>query len=119
MHIKVDEDLPVIVHLLEDRGYTAKSVYEQGMAGWKDPELWQKVQEEGYFLVTADKGFADIRQHPPGTHHGMLLLRPSQDGIRPLTELLERVLEKYDLNELEGTIAVVTLRGIRVRRHGS
>jgi predicted nuclease of predicted toxin-antitoxin system len=117
MHVKVDEDLPQPVALsLRDRGYDAVSVVEQGMGGWKDPDLWQAVQAERRFLVTADKGFADVRLYAPGTHAGILLLRPDQDGIRPVVELLERVLANYDLGVLAGTVTVVTPRSVRIRR---
>jgi len=118
MQIKVDEDLPrQIVSLLRERDYLTESVVEQGMSGWKDSEIWQKVQVESRFLVTADKGFADIRLYPPGSHAGVMLLRPDQDGIRPTVRLLEKVLQSYDLNDLAGTITVVTPRGMRVRRN--
>lgn len=120
MHIKVDEDLPrVAVQMLRDRGYEAVSVVEQGMGGWKDPALWQAVQAEQRFLVTADKGFADVRIHAPGTHAGVLLLRPDQDGIRPVIELLKRLLTNYDLEALARTVTVVTPRSIRIRRTGA
>jgi len=117
MRVKVDEDLPrAAKQLLRMKEYDASSVVDQGMGGWKDPELWAAVQEERRLLVTADKGFGDIRAHPPGTHAGVLLLRPDEDGIGPIMELLERVLDKYDLSSLAGTVAVVTSRGIRIRR---
>jgi predicted nuclease of predicted toxin-antitoxin system len=117
MRIKVDEDLPrATVQMLRDRGYEAVSVIEQGMGGWKDPVLWQAIQSEQRFLVTADKGFADIRSYPPGSHAGVLLLRPDEDGIRPVIKLLERVLANYDLKALARTVTVVTPRGIRIRR---
>ena len=117
MQIKVDEDLPrQVVALLREKGYPADSVVEQGMAGWKDPKIWRKIQAENRFLITADKGFADIRSYPPGTHAGVMLLRPDQDGIRPTVELIERVLQSYDFNALAGTTTVVTPRGIRVRK---
>ena len=32
--------------------------------------------------ITTDKGFADVRIYPPGTHASVMLLRPDQDGIR-------------------------------------
>jgi predicted nuclease of predicted toxin-antitoxin system len=117
MRVKVDEDLPrLAVKILRDRGYEAASVAEQNMQGWKDPALWRAVQAEGRILVTADKGFADIRVYPPGTHAGVLLLRPDQDGIRPVVELLERFLAVYDLETVAGAITVVTARSIRLRR---
>jgi len=117
MQIKVDEDLPRrVVASLREKGYQADSVVEEGLSGWKDTELWGKIQTEIRFLLTADKGFADIRSYPPGTHAGVMLLRPDQDGIRPTIELIERVLQSYDLNALAGTTTVVTPRGIRVRK---
>ena len=87
MQIKVDEDLPrQVADLLREKGYQTHSVVEQGMSGWKDIELWRRIQNENRFLVTADKGFADIRTYPPGAHAGVMLLRPDQDGIRPTVE---------------------------------
>jgi predicted nuclease of predicted toxin-antitoxin system len=117
MRIKVDEDLPtMVVQTLQDKGYEVSGVVEQGMGGWKDPALWQAVQTEQRFLITADKGFADIRAYPPGTHIGVLLLRPDEDGIRPTLELLEQVLDSFELTVLSGTVTVATPRGIRIRR---
>lgn len=115
--VKVDEDLPrSVVSLLRERGYDASSVTEQGMGGWKDPDLWAAIQREKRFLITADKGFADLRRYPPGTHAGVLLLRPDEEGIRPALELLTRLLASYRLDELAGTVTVVTPRGVRIRK---
>ena len=115
--IKVDEDLPAaITRMLKAGDYDAVSVLEQNRGGLKDPPLWQAVQAEGRFLITADKGFGDIRSCPPGAHAGVLVLRPDEDGVRPMEELIEKVLAQYQLAELAGTIAVVTPRGIRIRR---
>ncbi len=117
MQIKVDEDLPgLVVMRLREKGYLADSVAEQGMSGWKDAALWQSIQTENRFLITGDKGFADLRLYPPGSHAGIMLLRPDQDGIRPMLELVEQVLQSYELTALSGTITVVTPRGVRVRR---
>ena len=89
------------------------------MGGWKDPKVWKAVQSEKRFLVTADKSFGDIRVYPPGSHAGVLILRPDEDGIRPMLELIQQILDGYALDVLVGTITVVTPRGIRVRRPSS
>ncbi len=116
MHIKVDEDLPPIVaQRLENEGYSANTVVQQGMGGWKDHALWQVVRADKHFLLTADKGFADIRHYPPGTHAGILLLRPKEDGIRPLLSLLEAVLARIDLRQLQQTVSVASPQGLRIR----
>ena len=59
LKITVDEDLPrQAVQLLREHGYDAASVIDQGMGGWKDPQLWIAIQKDERFLVTADKGLA-------------------------------------------------------------
>ncbi|MCJ7618601.1 MAG: DUF5615 family PIN-like protein [Anaerolineae bacterium] len=117
MRVKVDEDLPNgVVQMLRDRGHEAVSVADEGMGGARDPVLWLAVQAEKRFLVTADKGFGDIRTYPPGTHAGVLLLRPDQAGVRPTLQLLERALAAYDLEALAGAVSVATARGVRIRR---
>lgn len=117
LKVTVDEDLPrQAVQILREYGYDAASVIEQGMGGWKDPQLWVAIQKDERFLVTADKGFGDIRVYPPGKHFGILLLRLDEDGIRPVIELLQQVLNSYKLEDLVGTVTVATSRGIRMRR---
>jgi predicted nuclease of predicted toxin-antitoxin system len=115
--VKVDEDLPrLAVNVLRDHGYDAVNVIEQGMGGWNDHKLWEAIQTEERFLITADKGFANIQQYPPGKHAGVLLLRPDEEGIRPVLSLLEQVLVSYRLENLASTITVASQRGIRVRK---
>ena len=47
LKITVDEDLPrQAVRLLQDHGYDAASVVEQGMGGWKDADLWIAIQKD-------------------------------------------------------------------------
>ena len=72
--------------------------------------------------MTADKGLADVRGRAPDTHHGILLLRPDRDGIRPVIELMRSVLVAHDLSSLARSeekpqynsprVAVATPRGI-------
>jgi len=61
---------------------------------------------------------AIARTYPPGSHTGVLLLRPNEDGIRPIVELLDQILAGYDLEMLTKTITVATPQGIRIRRTG-
>jgi predicted nuclease of predicted toxin-antitoxin system len=118
MHVKLDEDLPQsVATVLREKGYSCSTVLEQGKGGWKDPALWEAVQDHQQFFVTADKGFGNIRRYPPGTHSGILLLRPSEDGIQPLLDLMEQVLALVPkLQTLQGLLAVASPKGLRVRR---
>jgi len=117
LKVKTDEDLPpAVTTRLREAGHDAAAVLEQGMRGWKDPALWTAVQKEGRFFITSDKGFGDIRTYPPGTHAGILVLRPDQDGIRPLVDLADLVFSRTRLEDLARAVSVVTPRGVRTRR---
>ncbi len=81
-----------------------------------DADLWSRVQADGRWLVTADKGFADLRSHPPGTHAGMLLLRAEPESRQAYLELTARVLERLDLGGVPRALVVASPSGIRIRK---
>jgi predicted nuclease of predicted toxin-antitoxin system len=115
--IKVDEDLPLqIAELFASHGNDATTVVAQGWQGVPDEILWGRIQAEGRWLITGDKGFADLRLHPPGTHAGVILLRPQEESRRAYLQLVETVLNLLDLDNSPGAVAVVTHRGLRIRR---
>jgi predicted nuclease of predicted toxin-antitoxin system len=119
MKIKIDEDLPKIVgKLVREVFPDTTSVLDEGLSGTLDPELWKVVQIEGRFLITGDKGFANIRKYPPGTHHGVLLLRPVFVGIPQMKQLIQEVLKSGLLGKPAGCISVASPGRIRVRRPG-
>ena len=83
VRIKVDEDLPPqIADLLNSQGHDATTIVGQGWNGVSDDVLWPRVQNERRWLITADKGFANMRRHPPGSHAGVILLRAQEESRR-------------------------------------
>jgi predicted nuclease of predicted toxin-antitoxin system len=117
VRFKVDENLPVeVAELLSAHGHDASTVAAQGWTGVTDAALWPQVQEERRWLITADKGFANLRHHPPGSHVGVILLRTHEESRRTYLGLAAIALERLTLDELSGAIVVVTERGIRMRR---
>jgi predicted nuclease of predicted toxin-antitoxin system len=115
--LKVDADLPrQVADILSSCGHDAVTVMAQGWQGASDEVLWHRVQAEGRWLVTADKEFADLRRHPPGSHAGVILLRPQEESRRAYLELAATAMEQLKLQEMAGSVAVVTERGIRIRR---
>lgn len=88
LDVKVDEDLPLqVAELLRNLGHRVLTVADQGMGGVKDSLLWEAVQAERRFLV-----------------------------IEPLVKLMRRVVRGEVLDQLRGTVAVATPRGLRIRR---
>src|SRR6266481_9102159 len=117
VRIKVDEDLPrQIADLLISHGHDAATVVGQGWQGVSDDVLWPRVQNERRWLITADKGFANLRRHPPGSHAGVILLRAQEESRRAYLELAAIALDRVKFDDLAGAVVVVTHRGVRIRR---
>jgi predicted nuclease of predicted toxin-antitoxin system len=115
--VKVDEDLPQEVDdIFTEYGYDATTVVRQGWQGLGDNDLWIRVQQEKRWLITADKGFADLRFYPPGTHSGVVLFRLEEESRRGYTQLTRRLLQQLDFETIRGAIVIVSHRGIRIRK---
>lgn len=115
--LKVDEDLPPqVAEILAAYGHDAKTVVAQGWRGYPDSAVWEGVQREKRWLVTGDKGFADLRAYPPGSHTGVVLLRPQEESRRAYMQLIEAAIDQLDLDSNAGATVVVTHRGLRIRR---
>lgn len=117
LRVKLDEDLsPLVAEPLAEAGHSTSSVVEQGWSGLSDDELWEKVCEEQLFFITADKGFGDIRVFVPGTHPGILLLRPARESLLEYQELVAEVVARHELERLAGAVTVARPGRVRVRR---
>jgi predicted nuclease of predicted toxin-antitoxin system len=115
--VKLDEPLSdSLAEVIRLRGYTVETVRSQKWGGLKDPVLWPLVRAAGEFFVTADKGFGDIRVYPPGTHPGILVLRPDRESLPEFRRLLDGVLAVHRLESLAGCVTVANPRGVRIRR---
>lgn len=117
MNIKLDENLPVrLAALPKDLGHEVHTLYEEGLMGHADVEVWEAAQRESRFLITQDLDFADSRKFAPGSHQGMLLLRLRSPNRRALIERIEELFQKEDVGEWPGCFVVATERKIRVLR---
>jgi len=75
MNIKLDENMPAgLAPILSGLGHNVETVVQEGMEGWTDPDIWERVQQETRFLITQDLDFSDVRRFAPGTHQGILLV---------------------------------------------
>ena len=113
--IKIDEDLPTeIAATLRSLGHDAHTVVEQGLTGTPDDQLWPRIQAECRILFTADKGFADLRSHPPGAHEGVVLFRLPRESRSGYMNLVTIFLSAHDVNSARGAIVVVSPSSIRI-----
>jgi len=118
MKFLVDEDLPrSTVTLLQGLGYDAVDVRDIGLRGFPDDQIAAYAKANRLCLVTADRGFANIRQFPPREYHGLVVLDlPSRSNLPIILRLLREFFVQSDLiPNLNGKLAIVAFGRVRLR----
>lgn len=117
MRFKLDENLPLdLAESLSNRGHDMDTVADEGLAGADDEAVLAAAAHEQRMIITLDRGFGDIRLHPPGSHAGVIVLRPISQDPESLGWLVERLVMDHDLNDFERCVVVVEPERVRVRR---
>jgi predicted nuclease of predicted toxin-antitoxin system len=115
--IKVDEDLPsAVAQVFRQAGHDTSTVPEQGWSGCRDDVLLARLRAEGRWLVTADRGFADVRQYSPGSYAGIIVFQTGIESRGRYVALAEAVARTLELERLAGCLVVVTPGRVRIRR---
>jgi predicted nuclease of predicted toxin-antitoxin system len=71
MKLKLDENLPEsLLAPLRALGHDTENVRLEGLTGRPDAEVWQGAQSGGFFLITQDLDFSDIRK----LHRALMLV---------------------------------------------
>ncbi|MEN3054920.1 MAG: DUF5615 family PIN-like protein [Candidatus Methanosuratincola petrocarbonis] len=104
------------VRLMRDLGCEVQRIQELGMTGAEDPVVFRKAQEMGAVLVTNDKGFGDIRDFPPSSHHGVIVLKmlPEPGAVQAVHRVLRGLLEEEE--KFQGILFTVDTHKYRKRK---
>jgi len=115
--LKLDENLSR--HLkarLAELGYDVVTVGDEGLLSRPDHEVGEAARTEGRMLFTLDLDFANLVKFPPGTHPGIVLIRPATLGPVEVNRFVTEFASRYDLTPLAGAVVVVEPGRVRVRR---
>jgi predicted nuclease of predicted toxin-antitoxin system len=114
----IDADLPLSTKpLLERFGHEAIDVRDVGLGNAKDPFIARYAQDHQACLLTGDFGFADIRNYPPESYYGIVVLELPRDTTATfILHLLEEMLsQNHVVTRLGGRLAIVEAGRIRLR----
>lgn len=89
---------------------------DEQLGGYKDPVVVRAATEDDRMVVTLDRGVGDIGNFPPGTHAGVVVLRPASQDPASILTLIERLLGIHELEEFSRCVVIVEPRRVRVRR---
>src|SRR3954451_13780229 len=97
-------------------GHDVDTVVDENLAGATDPQVVAAAAATGRLLITLDRGLGDIRANRPGSHAGILVLRPADQSGTTVDAALAEVVTGHDLTTLTGSIAIAQRCLFRIRR---
>lgn len=116
MKFKVDENLPVaVVEILERGGHDAATVMEQGLSGSSDRRLASIARDEKRAIVTLDLDFGDIRNYPLTEYAGIIVLRLLHQDKPHVLAVIQRLLPLLKTESLSGHLWLIDEDKVRVR----
>lgn len=113
----VDENTSrTLVPSLLNAGFAAQHIYDVGLQGHPDDEIFAFAQKHEQTIITIDLDFASILDYPP-PHFGIIVLRlakttSTSDLIREVLSSLNAMGEK----SLHDTLVIIEPGRLRIRR---
>jgi hypothetical protein len=74
----------------------------------------EMAQKESRFFITQDLDFSDLRQHAPGSHQGILLIRLRSPSRGNLAARVSELFHTENVADWSGCFVVATERKIRL-----
>jgi predicted nuclease of predicted toxin-antitoxin system len=117
MRIKLDENLPAMARSpLIDTGHNVDSVPDERLAGATDAEALAAATADSRLVITLDRGFADIRNYPPGSHPALVVVRLDHQSPEAVRDAIAGLIAAVDLETVAGAIVVYRDGNLRIRR---
>ncbi len=117
MKLKLDENLPAAAtELLVREGHDVTTVQYEALGGAPDEVVVGAAASEGRILFTLDRGMADPRAHPPGSHPGIVVFRLREQDVATTLDAIGRFVDTVDAAEIAACNVIVETDGYRVRR---
>lgn len=104
-----DENIaPRVVRALRALGHDVADVKERGRSGLADDQVLQWAYRERRVVLTHDRDFAHALFRPPAHHHGIVILRFSDQSPQSVADRLPAVLQPRLLKRLSRAVVLVT-----------
>lgn len=117
MRLKLDENLPTrAADPFRRAGHDVDTVADENLTGAADVDVMLAASRAQRLVVTLDRGFGDVRLHPPGSHAGVLVLRVEDQSPEAIAREVEQLVASVELETLIGCVSVFRAGDLRVRR---
>ena len=117
MKIKLDQNLSR--HLkgaLQAFGHDVDTAFDEDWRVRLIREVLHEATEQDRILFTLDTDFLNLKTYPPRKHGGVVVFRPTRQGARAVTKIVETFVRSADLKKYRKRTAIVERTRIRIFR---
>jgi len=118
--VKLDENVPDLVGtILQQAGHQVAVARDQDLAGKPDDRVLEVASNEGRVLVSLDRGFANVLQHPPEAAAGIVVIRLDEQTLPRIQRVAETLGALLAAHPVEGRLWVLDESRLRIWPRGS
>ena len=116
MKLKLDENIGGRgLELLKASGHDVMTVWDQGLRGVTDEQLFEVCAAEGRALITLDRDFGQVTRFPPERSAGILVLDVgSRTTLQRITSRLQELLAVLENQSVVGALWIVEPGRVRI-----
>jgi predicted nuclease of predicted toxin-antitoxin system len=117
--VKLDENVPDSVGtILREAGHDVAVARDEQLAGVPDDRLLAVATAEGRVLVTFDRGFANVIQHPPTGTAGIVVIRLSEQTLPRVRQVAVTLAGLLTSERVAGRLWVLNESRLRIWPRG-
>ncbi|HEY7443498.1 MAG TPA: DUF5615 family PIN-like protein [Vicinamibacterales bacterium] len=113
--VKLNENVPDSVGAtLRETGHDVAFARHQQLTGAPDEQLLTVAAREGRVLVTFDRGFASVIQHPPGDTPGIVVIRLRDQTLPRVRQVAAMLASLLGTEPIQGRLWVLDESRLRI-----
>lgn len=119
MKIKLDENFgATIKQIFLNAGFDVHTVYDEGLRGVSDIELYRLAVAEKRCFITMDKDFAEILRFDPQAAYGIVVVRiPNKATIEIISQIVVSFIKYLSVESPSGNLWIVESDKIRIHQN--
>jgi len=113
--VKLDENVPDSVGtIFREAGHDVAFARDEQLAGVPDDQLLATAAGEGRALVSFDRGFTNVIQHPPGATAGIVVVRLREQTLPRVRQVAATLAGLLATERIQGRLWVLDESRLRI-----
>jgi predicted nuclease of predicted toxin-antitoxin system len=117
--VKLDENVPDSVGtILREAGHDVALARDEQLAGVPDDRVLTVAASEGRVLVSFDRGFSNVLQHPPAATAGIVVIRLGDQTLPRVRQVAVTLALLLTTERIQGRLWVLDESRLRIWPRG-